>query len=316
MEKRKIGSLGVSLVGLGCNNFGGRLDQSQTTQVVDAALAAGVNFFDTADVYGGTKSEELLGRALGARRSSVIVATKFGMPLDGERKGGARPEYIRRAVEDSLQRLGTDYIDLYQLHRPDPEVPIADTLGALAELVKQGKVREVGCSNFSVQQLEEAEAALSPRAGRPGAPGFVSVQNEYSLVQRAPEHGVLEACRQRNIGFLPYFPLASGLLSGKYRKGQAPTGTRLSAPDSPLRQRFLSAKYVARGEALGHFAERHGHTLLELAFSWLAARPAVSSIIAGATSAEQIRANVAAVNWKLGSDELGEIDRLAPLDPS
>jgi aryl-alcohol dehydrogenase-like predicted oxidoreductase len=188
MQKRSLGSLSVSLIGLGCNNFGIRLDQERTNQVVHAALAAGINFFDTADVYGGTRSEEFLGKALGARRRSVIIATKFGIPLDEQRKGGARPEYIRRAVEDSLKRLGTDYIDLYQLHRPDPEVPIADTLGALAELVSRGLVREIGCSNFSPEQLFEANAAV-----RTGAARFVSVQNEYSLLVRAPEQGVLAA---------------------------------------------------------------------------------------------------------------------------
>jgi aryl-alcohol dehydrogenase-like predicted oxidoreductase len=307
MEKRSIGSLSVSLVGLGCNNFGIRLDQARTTRVVDAALAAGVDFFDTADVYGGTKSEEFVGKALGARRRSVIIATKFGIPLDDQRKGGARPEYIRRAVEDSLRRLGTDYIDLYQLHRPDPDVPIADTLGALGELVTQGLVREIGCSNFSVAQLREAAAAV-----RPGAPGFVSVQNEYSLLAREPERGVLAETAELGAGFLPYFPLASGLLSGKYAKDRAaPENTRLSAPDSPLRARFLSDDKVARAEALRAFAEARGHSLLELAFSWLKAQRPVASIIAGATSEDQIRANAAAVGWDLTPDELGEVGRLS-----
>ena len=312
MEKRKIGGLEVSLVGLGCNNFGQRLDQARTSEVVHAALEVGVDFFDTADIYGGTASETFLGKALGSRRSSVIVATKFGIPLDEQRKGGARPEYIGRAVEGSLKRLGTDYIDLYQLHRPDPDVPVADTLGALGELVRQGKVREIGCSNFSVAQLHEAS-----RAVRPGAAGFVSVQNEYSLLERAPERGVLGASRELGAGFLPYFPLASGLLSGKYGAGQpAPEGTRLGAPESPLRARFLSDERVARAQALSAFAERHQHTLLKLAFSWLAARPEVSSVIAGATSPEQVRANTRAVGWRLSADELREVDRLAPLAPA
>jgi aryl-alcohol dehydrogenase-like predicted oxidoreductase len=309
MEKRSIGSLSVSLVGLGCNNFGMRLDQARTSEVVAAALDAGINFFDTADVYGGTRSEEFLGKALGSKRSAVVVATKFGIPLDEQRKGGARPEYIRRAVEDSLKRLGTDYIDLYQLHRPDPDVPIADTLGALTELVSTGKVREIGCSNFSVEQLKEAHAAV-----RPGAARFSSVQNEYSLLERAPERGVLATAAELGLAFLPYFPLASGLLSGKYGKGKpAPTNTRLSAPDSPLRGRFLSDDKLARAERLAVFAEARNHSLLELAFSWLAARSPVASIIAGATSPEQIRSNVNAVGWKLSADELREIDRLAPL---
>lgn len=308
MEKRSLGSLSVSIVGLGCNNFGIRLDQAATTRVVDAALEAGINFFDTADVYGGTRSEEFLGRALGTRRASVLVATKFGIPIDAQRPGGARPEYIRRAVEDSLRRLGTDYIDLYQLHRPDPSVPIAETLDALNELVKAGKVRAIGSSNFDVEAIREAEAAVKPGAAR-----FVSVQNEYSVLVREPERGVLSESLERKIGFLPYFPLASGLLSGKYQKRlPAPTGTRLTEPDSRLADRFLSADNVRRAEELGQFAAQRGHTLLELAFSWLREKPAVSSIIAGATSVEQIRANVAAVGWKLSREELTEIDRIAP----
>jgi len=309
MEKRSIGTLSVSLVGLGCNNFGIRLDQARTTRVVEAALAAGIDFFDTADIYGGTKSEELVGKALGPRRRSVFVATKFGIPIDDQLEGGARPEYIRRAVQASLKRLGTDYIDLYQLHRPDPDVPIADTLGALGELVTQGLVREIGCSNFSVALLREAAAALSPGQAR-----FVSVQNEYSLLAREPERGVLATTAELGAGFLPYFPLASGLLSGKYAKGRpAPENTRLSAPDSPLRARFLSDDRVARAEALRAFAEARGHSLLELAFAWLKTRKPVASIIAGATSEEQVRANTAAVEWNLTPEELSEVDRLAPL---
>jgi aryl-alcohol dehydrogenase-like predicted oxidoreductase len=298
-------------VGLGCNNFGGRLDQERTTLVVNAALDAGINFFDTADVYGGTHSEELVGRALGARRSSVIVATKFGIPLDEQRKGGAHPDYIRRAVEDSLKRLGTDYIDLYQLHRPDPAVPIADTLGALEELVRAGKLREIGASNFSVEHIREAEAAVAPGAAR-----FVSVQNEYSLLQRDPERGVLRDCASREIGFLPYFPLASGLLTGKYAPGAAPppATARLADRSAPLGARFRSDRNADIAEQLGRFAASRGHSLLELAFSWLLAQPAVSSVIAGATSAEQIRANASAASWQLTADDLGEIDRLAPLD--
>ena len=313
MQTRNIGSLAVSVVGLGCNNFGGRLDQERTTAVVNAALEAGINFFDTADVYGGTHSEEFIGRALGTRRRSVIVATKFGIPLDEQRKGGAKPEYIRRAVEDSLQRLGTDYIDLYQLHRPDPEVPIADTLGALDELKRAGKLREIGCSNFSVEQLREAEGAVQRGAAR-----FVSVQNEYSLLKRDPERGVLAECAARGIGFLPYFPLASGLLTGKYAHGAAPPppSARLADASAPMGSRFRSERNVQIAEELGRFASGRGHSLLELAFSWLLAQPAVSSVIAGATSAEQIQANAAAAAWRLSSDELGQIDRLAPLGAS
>jgi aryl-alcohol dehydrogenase-like predicted oxidoreductase len=293
-------------VGLGCNNFGIRLDQARTTAVVDAALDAGINFFDTADVYGGTRSEEFLGKALGARRAQVIVATKFGLPIDEQRQG-AKPAYIRQAIEDSLRRLGTDYIDLYQLHRPDPSVPVADTLGALDALVREGKVREIGSSNFSVAQIREAEA----EAARTQTARFVSVQNEYSLLVRAPEDGVLAEVQQREIGFLPFFPLASGVLTGKYESGKRPLGTRLTESDSRLASRFLTDAQASKADRLAAFATARGHTLLELAFSWLAANKAVSSIIAGATSPEQIRANVAAVRWQLSPDELGEVDRIA-----
>jgi aryl-alcohol dehydrogenase-like predicted oxidoreductase len=307
MEKRSIGSLAVSVVGLGCNNFGIRLDQQRTDAVVDAALDAGINFFDTADVYGGTRSEEFLGRALGKRRASVIVASKFGIPIDEQRPGGARPEYVRRAVEDSLRRLGTDYLDLYQLHRPDPSVPIDATLAVLDELVRAGKVREIGSSNFSLEQIREAEAATAAGAAR-----FVSVQNEYSLLERAPEQGVLAECAARKIGFLPYFPLASGVLTGKYERTKpAPAGTRLGDPESRLTDRFLSERNLSRAEALSGYAQAHGHSLLELALSWLRANRAVSSVIAGATSAAQVQANVAGAGWQLNADELAEIDRLA-----
>ncbi|WP_437730862.1 aldo/keto reductase [Sorangium sp. So ce1335] len=308
MEKRRIGSLEVSVVGIGCNNFGGRIDEQRTAAVVDAALDAGINFFDTADVYGGTRSEELLGRALGGRRSRVIIATKFGIPLDDERKGGAKPAYIQRAVEDSLRRLGTDRIDLYQIHRPDPETPIGETLEALDALVRAGKVREIGSSNFSASQLRGAAEAT-----RPGAARFVSVQNEYSLLQREPEREVLATSERLGLAFLPYFPLASGLLSGKYLPdGPAPAGSRLSTPDAPLTARFLTDQNRSAAAALAAFASSRGHTLLELAFSWLAGRPAVASVIAGATSPEQVRANAAAVGWRLTADELQQIDRLAP----
>ncbi|MEY4579491.1 MAG: hypothetical protein RL701_4194 [Pseudomonadota bacterium] len=307
METRRLGSLSISLVGLGCNNFGIRLDAEKTERVVHAALDHGINFFDTADVYGGTRSEEFLGIALGARRDQAVVASKFGIAIDEQRKG-ARPEYVKQAVEASLRRLGTDRIDLYQLHRPDADVPIADTLGALDDLVRAGKVREIGSSNFSVEQIDQAERAVAKGAAR-----FVSVQNEYSLLVRDPETGVLAACAERHIGFLPYFPLASGLLSGKYSAdGPAPTGVRL-APEAPLTARFLKPRNVEIAGNLRRFAEERGHSLLELAFSWLAQRPAVASVIAGATSAEQIRANVAAVAWQLTRAELAELDRLAPL---
>lgn len=300
METRTIGSLNVPVVGLGCNNFGRRLDASRTAEVVDAAIDAGVTFFDTADVYGQGQSEEYLGKALGGRRGQVLIATKFGSSMQGFGEGG-RPEYIHKAVEASLRRLGTDYIDLYQIHRPDAKVPIADTLAALNELVQAGKVREIGCSNFSTAQLEEAESARAQGAAR-----FVSVQNEYSLMHREPEKDVLATCERLGIAFIPYFPLANGLLTGKYRKGQpAPEGTRIEASSDALNEQNLAIV-----ENLVTFAESRGHTLLELAFSWLLSQPTVASVIAGATKPEQVRANGAAAAWQLSPDEVAEVNSM------
>ncbi|HEY0707574.1 MAG TPA: aldo/keto reductase [Polyangia bacterium] len=307
MEQRRIGGLTVSVVGLGCNNFGGRLDAARTAAVVDAALAAGINFFDTADVYGGTRSEEVLGRALKGKRDQAVLATKFGMPVE-EGRQGASAAYIRQAVEASLRRLDTDYIDLYQLHRPDPAVPIAETLGALDELVRAGKVREIGCSNFSAAQLQEAAAAVAPGNAR-----FVSVQNEYSLLHREPERSVLPECQRLGMSFLPFFPLASGALTGKYQPGKPPPpGARLSSA-SGMAPRFLSPANTSKVAALRAYAESHGHTLLELAISWLASHPVVASVIAGATSPDQIQLNANAVGWKLSVEERAEIDHLSPL---
>ena len=232
METRTIGSLTVSVVGLGCNNFGGRLGPKETDTVVGAALDAGITLFDTADIYGGAKSESYLGAALGSRRDEIVLATKFGAPYEGH-EGGASAAYVRIAVEDSLSRLGTDRIDLYQLHLPDQKTPIPETLGVLAELVAEGKVREIGCSNFDTALLEEAAAAVGA-----GEPGFVSVQNQYNVLHRDPEDGVLAECDRTGMAFLPYFPLAMGLLSGKFRSGQPlPQGTRLaSMGDAAARQ--------------------------------------------------------------------------------
>lgn len=303
MEKRRIGSLEVSAVGVGCNNFGWRLDEEAAASVVDIALDSGINFFDTADTYGGTKSEEFLGRALGDRRGEVVIATKFGSKVDEQRQG-ADPEYIQRAVEDSLRRLGTDHIDLYQLHRPDAETPIVETLGVLNELVRAGKVCEIGCSNFSADQLREAESAAGNGSAR-----FASVQNEYSLLHRDPEESVLPECEREGIAFLPYFPLASGLLTGKYRKGRpAPEGSRISGGGSFAE--LLSEENLSVVESLARFAESRGRTILELAFSWLLARPAVASVIAGATSPEQAKNNAAATGWKLTDEELAEVEAI------
>lgn len=304
MEKRRVGGLEVSAVGLGCNNFGMRIDEAQTKEVVYAALAAGINFFDTADIYGGTKSEEFLGRALGLGRGKVLIATKFGMEIDAEHKG-AHPDYVASACEASLRRLRTDYIDLYWLHRPDPEVPIADTLGALEKLVHAGKVRWIGCSNFSSEQLVEAENATALGAAR-----FVALQNEYSLLQREPEKDVLDTCSRLNVAFVPFFPLASGLLSGKYRKGQPlPEGSRIASSER-AQQRYLSEANLDLVEKLIAFAEGQGHTLLELAISWLLSHQQVSTVIAGATKPEQVYANAQAGRWKLSADELAAVETI------
>jgi aryl-alcohol dehydrogenase-like predicted oxidoreductase len=305
VETRKIGSLAVSVVGLGCNNFGMRIDEKRSGEVIGAGLDAGINFFDTADMYANGKSEELVGRFLGGRRRQVFIATKFGNDMPGQGRG-ARPEYVRQALDASLKRLNTDYVDLYQQHVPDPEVPIAETLGALDDLVKAGKVREIGCSNFSVAQLRESEDAS---AAQQGSARFVSVQNEYSLLHREPEDGVLAECERLGLGFLPFFPLASGLLTGKYRKGEPiPHGTRIAKYERY--GKLVTAENLNKVEALISFAESRGRTLLELAFSWLLAHRVVASVIAGATSADQIRSNAAAADWRLAPHDLEEIDSL------
>jgi aryl-alcohol dehydrogenase-like predicted oxidoreductase len=330
MEHRAIGSLDVSEVGLGCNSFGLSVDAAAAAAVVHAALDVGMNFFDTADSYGGTKSEEFLGVLLRGRRDEVVVATKFGMPLDEPRPGGGRPEYVRKALDASLRRLRTDRVDLYQLHVPDPDVPIEETLGALNELVDAGKVREIGCSNFSAEQLREAAEANVPENGT----RFVSVQNEYSLVKRDAEPSVLRECERLGVAFIPYYPLAGGLLTGKYRRGVSPPpGSRLAPgrrgaflagsapalveslrtghlPRIPRRRDLLNDRNLDLVESLVGFAERRGHTLLELAFAWLLRRPEIPSVIAGATRPEQVAANAAAATWRLSPEELVEVDAI------
>jgi len=298
MEYRRLGSLNVSLVGIGCNNFGWRTDAAGTAAVVDAALESGINFFDTADCYGAGDSEKFLGAALKGRRDKAIIATKFGIKM-GEGKEGAHPKYVREALDASLQRLQTDTIDLYQIHRPDPNTPIADTLQALNDAVKAGKVRELGCSNFSAEQLREARATPGPRY-------FASVQNEYSLLKREPEAAVLPECAGAGIAFLPYFPLANGLLTGKYRSGQPfPEFSRAKDAFGP---KIFSPENLELAEALISFAESRNRSLLELAFSWLASRPEVCSIIAGAKTSEQVRANSGAASWKLTTADFAELD--------
>jgi aryl-alcohol dehydrogenase-like predicted oxidoreductase len=304
VQTRKIGSLEVTLVGLGTNNFGLGMAADAVPPVVAAAIEQGINFFDTADSYGD--SEERLGRALGRRREEVVIATKFGSPVRGQDgTGGAKPEYVRSAAEASLRRLGTDRIDLYQLHLPDADTPIADTIGALAELVEAGKVREIGCSNFSAKQLREAYDAAGT------GPRFASVQNHYNLLNRADEAEVIPTCRELGIAYLPYFPLASGLLTGKYKRGEKPAeGTRLQRWGDRAAG-VLSDEAFDKVEALTAWAGDHGQTLLDLAIAWLTANPTVASVIAGATKADQVVSNVAGAGWSLTPAEVAEVDVIA-----
>ncbi len=296
MLTRKIGTLEVSAVGVGCNNFGwsifdGALDEAATGRVVHAAIDAGVNFFDTAESYG--ESEVFLGRALRDCRHRAVIATKVS---------SARPDDIPLAVDRSLRRLDTDCVDLYQLHRPDPTVPIEETLGALQAAVQAGKVREIGCSNASADYLRVARAAASHGVG------FVSVQNELNLLRRTAATDVIPECARLGIAFLPYFPLASGLLTGKYRSGQpAPAGTRLAS--GPMARQFNAAA-LETVDPLITFAESRGHTLLELAFAWLLSLPAVASVIAGVTSVDQLRANAATTTWQLTPAESADLQAL------
>jgi aryl-alcohol dehydrogenase-like predicted oxidoreductase len=304
MELRMIGSLEVSIVGLGCNNLGRRIDEARAREVVEAAVDAGITLIDTADVYGGGLSEEYLGRILEGRRDRVVVATKFGSGLGGGKPGGGRPEYVRQVIEASLRRLRTDRIDLYQMHQPDASTPISDTLEVLAELVHEGKVRELGCSNFTAEQIREAESAVTA-----GGPRFVSVQNELNLLDRDDELDGLREAERRGLAYLPYFPLGSGRLTGKYRRGEpVPEGSRLAGWSEDVRAEMLSDAAFDRIDRLERFASDRGHTLLELAFAWLLAKRPVASVIAGATSAEQVRANVDASTWRLSDEELAALD--------
>jgi aryl-alcohol dehydrogenase-like predicted oxidoreductase len=300
VEVVQLGDSGLraSRVGLGCNNFGGRVDLEGTRAVVDAALDAGVTFFDTAEIYGdGGGSERFLGEVLEGHRDEVVLATKFGW---GPERGNGSADYVRTAIDGSLERLRTDYVDLYYLHKPDPSTPIAETLGALDELVRAGKVRAIGCSNFSAEQLAEAERV----AHEQGTARFTVLQNHYSLLERGDDADVLPLCRELGVSYIPYFPLASGLLTGKYRRGEpAPEGTRLAGRD-------IEDERFDRVEACSAFADARGRSLHELAICALASTPGVGSIIAGATKPEQVRANAAAASWRLEADEL---DALAAL---
>jgi aryl-alcohol dehydrogenase-like predicted oxidoreductase len=312
MKERNLGKSGlrVSLVGLGCNNFGGRLDLEATRRVVHRAIDAGITLFDTADIYGELGgSETQLGQILGDRRKDIVLATKFGMAMnkEGTLKGGSR-RYMMRAVEDSLTRLRTDWFDLYQLHQPDPLTPLEETLRGLDDLVKQGKARYLGCSNLAAWQValsQETSARLNLKS-------FVSCQDEYSLLVRNVVEGQLDAAMKHyGMSLLPFFPLASGLLTGKYkRNAPMPQDARLTNTQR-LADRYVTDANWPIVEKLQAFAEQRGHTLLELAFSWLAARPAVASVIAGATKPEQIDANIKAVDWALTAEEIAEIDRIS-----
>jgi aryl-alcohol dehydrogenase-like predicted oxidoreductase len=309
MIKRAFGSTGlqVSALGLGCNNFGGRIDLETTRRVVDAAIAVGIDFIDTADAYGNRGgSETLLGETLGSRRKDLILATKFGLPMDetGRLQGGSRA-YVMTAVEASLKRLKTDWIDVYYLHRPDPATPIEETLRALDDLVRQGKVRFPGCSNLSAPQLADAmEIALAKKL----AP-FVAAQDQYNLLSRGIETELVAGIERYRLALVPYFPLASGLLTGKYRKGQPmPPGTRLSDPR--LSARFLNDENYSIVEELAAFCAERGRTMLELAFGWLLSRRYVATIIAGATSPEQVRQNAGAIGWQMTQDEIAAVDRI------
>jgi aryl-alcohol dehydrogenase-like predicted oxidoreductase len=306
MRFRRLGDSGltVSVVGIGCNNFGRRIDLEATRAVVHAALDAGVTLFDTADIYG--ESEDFLGEVLGTARADIVLATKFGMDMGGKLgpDWGARGSrrYIHKAVESSLRRLRTDWIDLYQMHAPDPTTPIEETLAALDELVVEGKVRYVGCSNFSGWQLADAEWTARTK----GLERFISAQNHYSLIERGVEAELVPACRKYGVGVLPFYPLANGLLSGKYRRGeQAPAGTRLAD-----RADWLSDARFDQVEGLSAYAEERGISLLDVAIGGLAAQHAVASVIAGATKPEQIRANVAAGAWVPSRDDLAALDKL------
>ena len=310
MQQRSLGRSGlkVSVVGLGCNNFGNRTDLESSRKVIDHAIEAGITLFDTADIYGNHGgSETILGEVLGKRRDGIVLATKFAGPMDdaGTLKGASR-RYIVRAVEASLKRLRTDWIDLYQVHFPDPETPMEETLAALDDLVHAGKVRYLGLSNHEPWKVVDAQWIARDRRLTP----FISVQEEYSLVVRSVEKEMLPAIEHLGLGLLPYFPLGGGLLTGKYQKAAPlPEGSRM-AKNAGMVTRYLTDANFARAEALKAFAEQRGHTLLDLAFSWLLAHKAVPSVIAGATKPEQLDANIKASGWELSAADLAEVDRL------
>ena len=309
MEYRRLGNSGlqVSLAGLGCNNFGMRIDAEQTRAVVHRALDEGITLFDTADIYGNRgQSEEMLGKALGNRRDEVLIATKFGMPMgDGPYKSGGSRRYIMSACELRLKRLGTDYLDLYQIHQPDPLTSEEETLSALDTLVREGKARYIGNSNYAGWQVANAAWVAKSHGWTP----YVSAQNQYNLLDRSIEKELVPACRQFGLGILPYFPLASGFLTGKYRRGQEPEqGTRFAAMRR-LADPMLTSENVEKLEHLGEFASKRGHTLLELAVGWLATQPEISSVISGATTPDQVKQNAMAINWHLSPEDMVAINK-------
>jgi aryl-alcohol dehydrogenase-like predicted oxidoreductase len=313
MQQRTLGRSGlrVSVVGLGCNQFGGRLDAEGSRKVIHKALDLGVTLFDTADVYGNRGgSEEILGGVLGARRKDIVLATKFGLPMDdaGTLKGGSR-RYIMRAVEDSLRRLKTDWIDLYQLHRPDPATPIEETLRTLDDLVRQGKVRYIGCSNLPAWHVVEAQWTARDR----GLNAFVSCQDEYSLLVRDIERELAPAMNAYGLGLLPFFPLAGGLLTGKYKRGAPLPKDARYASSKNMAERFMTQAGWTAVEGLESYASARGKTLLDLAVAWLVARKPVSSVIAGATKPEQVEQNVRAAEWALSDSDVAEINALSPV---
>jgi aryl-alcohol dehydrogenase-like predicted oxidoreductase len=315
MEYRNLGKSGlqVSVVGLGCNNFGGRLDEAQTKAVIDKCIDEGITMFDTSDIYGGRgKSEEFMGPALKPHRRDVVIATKAAGPMgEGPYWSGLSRKYLFEAVEASLRRLQTDYIDLFQVHFPDPKTPIDETLHALDDLVRDGKIRYIGNSNFKAWQVVEASWVSKTEH----ISHFISAQNEYSLLQRGPEAELIPACEKYGIGLLPFFPLASGFLTGKYRPDQsAPEGTRLGG-SSPMAARILNEGNFDQLVKLEKFAEDRGHTMIELAFSWLASKPVVGSVIAGATKPEQVEQNAKAADWRLTPEEMTEVDEIMGIQP-
>ena len=310
MEFRYLGQSGlqVSVAGLGTNQLGGRLDMAESAALVHAALDLGVNLFDDADIYGGRgRSEEALGRALEGRRHEVVITTKFGNPMgEGPMRAGGSRRYIMQAMEDSLRRLNTDYIDLYYAHVPDPRTPQEETVRAMEDLVTQGKARYIANSNYAGWQI--VNAAWIARAAH-GAP-FVCAENQYHLLDRRAEAEIIPAVQACGMGFMPYAPLARGMLTGKYQRGApAPPGTRLAT--APQATALLVDRNFDMIERLTAFAERRGHTILELALSWLASKPFVSSVIAGATSVDQVRANIAATEWRLSPGEMAEADAIS-----